>query len=258
MTLFTTFSRSWKRSFWNITKVLPRHSSHSLNIVNMKFHDHHSTYVSACMAMDNGPRYRYTIFSFDYETYLGNTFYYQTKCHEFHFTQISNRFALLSETFRVPFYKSYCDISHSREAARFGVNIIASLRNCHRYGSVWDRVIFWYLTAARHYLSQFRLVVNTRPPINITIHFSGNTLWPSDAIWRHRSGSTLVLSGNKPLIKPMLIYHPWASVTLTYTPPSKSLSSLWLAGQLVAIPQLKWPYFQEYHTEYFKISYDKC
>ena len=43
-----------------------------------------------------------------------------------------------------------------------------------------------------------------------------------------------------------------------YTPPSKSLASLWLAGQLVVIPLLKWPYFQKYHTEYFKISYDKC
>ena len=42
-----------------------------------------------------------------------------------------------------------------------------------------------------------------------------------------------------------------------YTPPSKSLASLWLAGQLVVIPPLKWPYFQEYHTEYFKIPYDK-
>ena len=42
-----------------------------------------------------------------------------------------------------------------------------------------------------------------------------------------------------------------------YTPPSKSLASRWLAGQLVVIPPLKWPYFQEYHTEYFKIPYDK-
>ena len=36
------------------------------------------------------------------------------------------------------------------------------------------------------------------------------------------------------------------------TPPSKSLASLWLAGQLVVIPLLRWPYFQKYHTEYFK------
>ena len=43
-----------------------------------------------------------------------------------------------------------------------------------------------------------------------------------------------------------------------YTPPSKSLASLWLAGQLVVILLLRWPFFQEYHTEYFKISYDKC
>ena len=35
-----------------------------------------------------------------------------------------------------------------------------------------------------------------------------NPLWPSDAIWWHRSGSTLtqVLLGNKPLPEPMLTY----------------------------------------------------
>ena len=43
-----------------------------------------------------------------------------------------------------------------------------------------------------------------------------------------------------------------------YTPPSKSLASLCLADQLVVIPLIRWPFFQEYHTEYFKISYDKC
>ena len=37
-----------------------------------------------------------------------------------------------------------------------------------------------------------------------------------------------------------------------YTPPSKRLASLWVAGQLVVIPLLKWPYFPEYHTEYFQ------
>ena len=42
------------------------------------------------------------------------------------------------------------------------------------------------------------------------------------------------------------------------TPPSKSLASLWLAGQLVVIPLPRWPFFQKYHTEYFQISYDKC
>ena len=42
------------------------------------------------------------------------------------------------------------------------------------------------------------------------------------------------------------------------TPPSKSLASLWLAGQLVVIPLLKWPIIQEYDTEYFQILYDKC
>ena len=41
------------------------------------------------------------------------------------------------------------------------------------------------------------------------------------------------------------------------TPPSKSLAWLCLAGQLVVILLLRWSYFQEYHTEYFKISYDK-
>ena len=45
---------------------------------------------------------------------------------------------------------------------------------------------------------------------------------------------------------------------LWYTPPSKSLASLWLAGQLVVIPLLKWPFMQEYDTECFQISYDKC
>ena len=29
-------------------------------------------------------------------------------------------------------------------------------------------------------------------------------------------------------------------------------------GQLVVIPLLKWPFIQEYDTEYFQISYDKC
>ena len=43
-----------------------------------------------------------------------------------------------------------------------------------------------------------------------------------------------------------------------YTPPSKSLASLWLAGQLVVIPLLRWPFFQEYSAEYFQILYDKC
>ena len=42
------------------------------------------------------------------------------------------------------------------------------------------------------------------------------------------------------------------------TPPFKSLASLWLAGQIVVIPLLRWPFFQEYHTEYFQIWYDKC
>ena len=42
-----------------------------------------------------------------------------------------------------------------------------------------------------------------------------------------------------------------------HLPPNKSLGSFWLAGQLVVIPLLKWPYFQAYHIEYFKIAYDK-
>ena len=29
-------------------------------------------------------------------------------------------------------------------------------------------------------------------------------------------------------------------------------------GQLVVIPLLRWPFCQEYHTEYFEIPYDKC
>ena len=33
-----------------------------------------------------------------------------------------------------------------------------------------------------------------------------NLLWPSDAIWQHRSGATLVLSSIKPLPEPMLTY----------------------------------------------------
>ena len=46
--------------------------------------------------------------------------------------------------------------------------------------------------------------------------------------------------------------------TEVYKPLSKRLASLWLAGQPVLIPLLKWRYFEEYHTEYFKLSYDKC
>ena len=46
-------------------------------------------------------------------------------------------------------------------------------------------------------------------------------------------------------------------ILCSYTPPSKSLASLWLVGQLVVIPLLRWQFFQEYYTEYFQISYDK-
>ena len=47
-------------------------------------------------------------------------------------------------------------------------------------------------------------------------------------------------------------------ISLICTPPSKSLASLWLAGQLVVIPLLRWPFLQESYRNYFKISYDKC
>ena len=36
------------------------------------------------------------------------------------------------------------------------------------------------------------------------------------------------------------------------------LASLWLAGQIVVIPLLKWPFIQERDAEKFQISYDKC
>ena len=42
-----------------------------------------------------------------------------------------------------------------------------------------------------------------------------NSLWPSDAIWRQRSESTLaqvMADGTKPLPEPMLTYHQWGSL----------------------------------------------
>ena len=42
-----------------------------------------------------------------------------------------------------------------------------------------------------------------------------SSLWASDAIWRHRSGSTLS-DGTKPLLKTMFTYHQWGYVALTY------------------------------------------
>ena len=44
-----------------------------------------------------------------------------------------------------------------------------------------------------------------------------NSLWPSDTIWRPRSGSTLdqeMADGTKPLPQPMLTYNQWGPVTL--------------------------------------------
>ena len=49
-----------------------------------------------------------------------------------------------------------------------------------------------------------------------------NTLWPSNAIWRHRSGSTLAQvmallpDGTKPLPEPMLTYHHWRLIAFTW------------------------------------------
>ena len=49
-----------------------------------------------------------------------------------------------------------------------------------------------------------------------------NSLWPSDAIWWHISWSTLpqpmacCLTGTKPLPEPVLTYHHWGSVTITW------------------------------------------
>ena len=81
------------------------------------------------------------------------------------------------------------------------------------------------------------------------LHIVINSLWPGESIWWHisayftnGSGNGLSSGGTKPL--PTL--------------PSKSLASLCLAGQLVVILLLRWPFLQEYYTDYFKMSYDKC
>ena len=51
------------------------------------------------------------------------------------------------------------------------------------------------------------------PSLTKLVVITLNALWPNDAIWRQRSGSTLVPSGNKPLLEPMLIDHQWSPVT---------------------------------------------
>ena len=66
-----------------------------------------------------------------------------------------------------------------------------------------------------------------------------NSLWPSDAIWRQRSGSTLAQvmaccpDGTKPLPEPMLTDHQWSPVTFILgqfhkrSLNNQSLKSVW-------------------------------
>ena len=61
-----------------------------------------------------------------------------------------------------------------------------------------------------------------------------------------------------PLIWIFIFSETYRHIEAHFTPPAKSLASLLLAGQLVVMPPLKWPFIQEYDTEYFQISYDKC
>ena len=71
-----------------------------------------------------------------------------------------------------------------------------------------------------------------------------NSLWPSDTIWRHRSGSTLVQvmacllpDGTKPLPEPMLTYHQSGLVTFTCghfrTKCSIYLSLIWVWKSII-------------------------
>ena len=79
------------------------------------------------------------------------------------------------------------------------------------------------------------LVLTKERSCHMRTRFSAvSSLWPSDTIWQHGSGSTLAqvmacCLGTKPLIEPMLTDHQWSPVTFILGPFNKRcLNCQWL------------------------------
>ena len=77
-----------------------------------------------------------------------------------------------------------------------------------------------------------------------------NSLWPKNAIWQHRSVSTLAqgmvsYTSTKPLRKPLLIYHQWGPVAITLIQFHKRcLSHQWLKSP--------WKYaYLKFHSDFW-------
>ena len=81
-----------------------------------------------------------------------------------------------------------------------------------KWNFIWKSNIFIQQNA-------FEIVVGKTSAILLGPQYV-NLLWPTNAIWWHRSGSTLahclLPDGTKPLPKPMLTYHLRGPVTITW------------------------------------------
>ena len=83
---------------------------------------------------------------------------------------------------------------------------------CHKYICVCIHSMLIYIVYAIALLTQLKATLFVfHVVISVCLY---NSLWPSNVIWWHRSGSMLPVA-TKPLPEPMLTYHQRCSVPLT-------------------------------------------
>ena len=142
-------------------------------------------------------------------------------------TKVSNQFLPLTSTYGL--FSSQCSQTKTKQNKIISISYdLPCLFQVNTRDVIFATEMFctlpkWYNTNDALFLnvSMFALDHNlSKNKLSGAISPS-NSMWPSDAIWRHSVGSTLARvsvlpDGTKPLLEAMLIKHKWSLAAFTW------------------------------------------